>query len=124
MKVSRVFNITILCLLYLVFSSLHVNAGGINSLEKKDVVQVNGSGSVYSGIPIGTVISGFIDDITANGGNISSGVDQLNSVQSSATAAPFISGKFSGTWYDQSHDGEGFLIEILDGNSAVVYWFT
>jgi hypothetical protein len=30
----------------------------------------------------------------------------------------------SRSWYDVSHDGEGFLIEIVSGDSAVVYWFT
>lgn len=30
----------------------------------------------------------------------------------------------SGAWYDSSHDGEGWLIEILDENTALVYWFT
>ncbi|MDX1555689.1 MAG: M14 family zinc carboxypeptidase, partial [Xanthomonadales bacterium] len=30
----------------------------------------------------------------------------------------------SAAWYDISHDGEGFVIEILDGNRAVMYWFT
>jgi len=30
----------------------------------------------------------------------------------------------SRSWYDVSHDGEGFLIEIISADSAVVYWFT
>ena len=30
----------------------------------------------------------------------------------------------SGAWYDPSHDGEGFLVEILAEGNAVVYWFT
>ncbi len=28
------------------------------------------------------------------------------------------------SWYDPSHDGEGFLIELLENNRAVMYWFT
>lgn len=35
-----------------------------------------------------------------------------------------ISGKYSGSWYDPSHDGEGFVIEIIENNAAVVYWYT
>jgi hypothetical protein len=31
---------------------------------------------------------------------------------------------FSGSWFDPSHDGEGWLIEILPGNVALVYWFS
>ena len=27
-------------------------------------------------------------------------------------------------WYDPAHDGEGFLLEMLPGNAAVMYWFT
>ncbi len=30
----------------------------------------------------------------------------------------------SAAWYDPDHEGEGFLIEILAGNRAVMYWFT
>lgn len=32
--------------------------------------------------------------------------------------------EFSGAWFDESHNGEGFLLEILDSERAVVYWFT
>lgn len=28
----------------------------------------------------------------------------------------------SGSWYDPSRDGEGFLLEILDDQQAIVYW--
>jgi len=30
----------------------------------------------------------------------------------------------SGSWFDLLHDGEGFLIEILGPDRALVYWFT
>jgi len=30
----------------------------------------------------------------------------------------------SSTWYDPAHDGEGFVLELLPGNVAVLYWFT
>lgn len=30
----------------------------------------------------------------------------------------------TGAWYDPAHNGEGFLVELLDEQSAVVYWFT
>jgi len=36
-----------------------------------------------------------------------------------------IDGSMSGSWFDPSHDGEGWLIEILPGASlAVIYWFS
>jgi sugar lactone lactonase YvrE len=30
----------------------------------------------------------------------------------------------SGTWFDPSHDGEGWLIQVLDADTALIYWFT
>ncbi|MEM9303374.1 MAG: SMP-30/gluconolactonase/LRE family protein [Pseudomonadota bacterium] len=30
----------------------------------------------------------------------------------------------SGAWFDPSHDGEGWLIQVLDETTALVYWFT
>jgi len=33
-------------------------------------------------------------------------------------------GWLSGSWYDPSHDGEGFVLEILTNQNAVVYWFS
>jgi len=30
----------------------------------------------------------------------------------------------SGTWYDPGHNGEGWFVEIMGDNTALVYWFT
>lgn len=30
----------------------------------------------------------------------------------------------TGSWYDRSHDGEGWVVEILNADKAVIYWFT
>ena len=35
-----------------------------------------------------------------------------------------IDSRMSGGWYDPTHNGEGFLVEVLQDNQAVVYWFT
>ena len=35
-----------------------------------------------------------------------------------------VDSSFSGAWYDLTHDGEGFLLEILADNEVVIYWFT
>ncbi len=32
--------------------------------------------------------------------------------------------RHSGSWYDPTHDGEGFIIQANGPDSAVVYWFT
>ena len=31
---------------------------------------------------------------------------------------------FSGLWFDPTHDGEGFVVEVISEDLAVVYWFT
>ncbi len=42
-----------------------------------------------------------------------------------AVPPPFlIEPGITSSWYDPSHDGEGFLIEILANNRAVMYWYT
>ena len=39
-----------------------------------------------------------------------------------ATHAPEMD--LSGSWYDPSHDGEGFIVEQVSAGKAVVFWFT
>jgi hypothetical protein len=33
-------------------------------------------------------------------------------------------GGLSGSWYDPAHDGEGYVLEILANQRAIVYWFS
>jgi hypothetical protein len=35
-----------------------------------------------------------------------------------------VEGLLSGSWFDRSHDGEGFNIEVLIDSRVVVYWFS
>jgi hypothetical protein len=35
-----------------------------------------------------------------------------------------IDDRFSGAWFDTAHDGEGFIVEVLENQRALVYWFT
>jgi hypothetical protein len=44
--------------------------------------------------------------------------------RSGATSLPQVDGTFSGAWYDPTHRGEGFVLEVLQDARAVVYWFT
>ena len=30
----------------------------------------------------------------------------------------------SGSWYDPAHDGEGYIVEVLEDNRVVVFWFS
>lgn len=41
-----------------------------------------------------------------------------------STGTGFLSSGFSGAWFDVSHNGEGFTVEVLDETTALVYWFT
>ncbi len=46
-------------------------------------------------------------------------------VTSESLGDPFvIEAGTSSAWYDPSHNGEGFMLEILANNRAVMYWFT
>jgi hypothetical protein len=37
---------------------------------------------------------------------------------------PSVDHRFNGAWFDTSHDGEGFIIEVLEDERVVIYWFT
>jgi hypothetical protein len=57
----------------------------------------------------------------------SGGVDGTISVQLSDEVVPppfVLEAGITASWYDQDHDGEGFLIELLEHDRAVMYWFT
>ena len=41
-----------------------------------------------------------------------------------AHAQALVDSRMSGSWYDPTHDGEGFVLQILQDDTAVVYWFT
>jgi arylsulfatase A-like enzyme len=49
--------------------------------------------------------------------NLLAGVTSLQAQMSVDT-------RMNGSWYDPAHTGEGFLLEVLNDNRAVVYWFT
>jgi hypothetical protein len=33
-------------------------------------------------------------------------------------------GRLSGSWFDPTHDGEGFVFQVLPGGQVLLYWFT
>jgi len=41
-----------------------------------------------------------------------------------AKAAPNLNGAFSGAWFDPSHNGEGWLIDVISPAQALMLWFT
>ncbi|MDX2417269.1 MAG: M14 family zinc carboxypeptidase [Xanthomonadales bacterium] len=55
------------------------------------------------------------------------GVDATISFQVTDQAVPppfLLEAGITAAWYDPKHDGEGFLLEMLADNAAVMYWFT
>jgi serine protease len=49
---------------------------------------------------------------------------QGNYSNPASTGSGFLNTGFSGSWFDFSHDGEGFVVEVLSETAAVVIWFT
>ncbi len=54
---------------------------------------------------------------------------RLTSVMGLECGAPrgapvFREALYSGAWFDPSHNGEGFVVEVLWGGDVVVYWFS
>ena len=45
-------------------------------------------------------------------------------VDAGETTDVTLDASFSGAWFDPDHEGEGFLLEVLDNNTALTYWFT
>lgn len=44
--------------------------------------------------------------------------------QGGPTNLPTVDSTYSGAWFDPGHDGEGFIVEVLEDQRALVYWFT
>ncbi|MDJ0652792.1 MAG: S8 family serine peptidase [Xanthomonadales bacterium] len=97
---------------------------GMSVVDAIADLQVWNAGGAFSDLPL--------IDYPGDGSNITS--DQLVFTQVSVVPSGAnleIDASFSGAWYDPTHDGEGFLVEILDGAAfgvegrvALVYWFT
>ncbi len=49
---------------------------------------------------------------------------QGNDSNPPSTGYGFLSGGFSGSWYDLTHSGEGFIVEVINETTAAVIWFT
>jgi len=49
---------------------------------------------------------------------------QGNDLHPQSNGQGYLSGGFSGSWYDLSHSGEGFVIEVINETTAAVIWFS
>ncbi|RPH98869.1 MAG: hypothetical protein EHM68_02810 [Lysobacterales bacterium] len=81
---------------------------------------------------VGSLSIGFLDCATAL---VNYSVDNIGGSQALQrlagidghrcdSAAPPPAADISGSWYDPAHDGEGFVVQRLEGGRAAVYWFT
>lgn len=50
-------------------------------------------------------------------------IDGLNCLSPSQAASSRFGG-WTGSWYDPSHSGEGWVVEVIDENKAAIYWFS
>lgn len=60
-------------------------------------------------------------------GSDSGGTDRTRTLPVTASTAPLpfpIDPGHSATWYDTARSGEGFVLENIDGQRALLYWFT
>ena len=51
-------------------------------------------------------------------------VDNGNPPVSPGTPPLHESSQWSGSWYDPSHSGEGYVLQVLASEQALVYWFS
>lgn len=120
---------------------LYVAARTMNQIA---AVELDGSWEVIAGTGAGGNADGPADQATfsrpngvavsnngralyTNGSSASSngpGFNAIRVIQLVVEIGYLVDAGISGSWYDPSHDGEGFLVEILDEDSALVYWFT
>lgn len=70
--------------------------------------------------------AGYEDSEGLDGGNTGGNDSSMQfQVTSETLGDPFVvEAGTSSAWYDPAHNGEGFMLEILSNNRAVMYWFT
>jgi len=104
-------------------------AGGVNAVLRLRTADITGMRTDTNPGTIADWQDGHWTAYEDSSGNDSDfgGFDTTLSFQitDQAVPAPFlIEAGITSSWYDPSHDGEGFLVEILADNRAVMYWYT
>jgi sugar lactone lactonase YvrE len=96
--------------------NVSILAGNGNSINTDGVGESAGLDN-----PLGATISPDGNRLYVISGT--SGTSSLRVIQLNANTFD-ISPGISGSWYDLAHSGEGFSIEILEGDVALIYWYT
>ena len=55
---------------------------------------------------------------------IEAAIEHLNARQALPAGSIQVTTGMSGNWFAPEHDGEGFVLEVLNDITAVIYWFT
>jgi hypothetical protein len=82
----------------------HFGLGGAGTIDEIRVQWPHGGETVLTNVEPGKVL-------------------EISAAQSSPPPFELEPG-MSAAWYDKSHDGEGFLMELLADGRAIMYWFT
>jgi hypothetical protein len=106
-----------------------LSAGGAEAILRLRTADITGMRTDANPGTIADWQDGHWTGYEDSGGNDSDfgGFDTSLSFQitDQAVESPFlIEAGVTSSWFDPSHDGEGYLIEILKNNKAVMYWYT
>lgn len=100
-----------------------MDIGQVETLRVTAQVRDDGSTAVRRILPIAEAqITGGIDfDLNTSNNTAEMAHDVLPPARGTGFQ---IGSGISGSWYDPSHNGEGFLVEVLPEGRGLVYWFT
>ncbi|MFK7954579.1 MAG: M14 family zinc carboxypeptidase [Lysobacterales bacterium] len=109
----------------LVFPELIVTRGGRfgPNFDPAEVErQVVGSARfVYNSCDTGTMVY----ELPGKKGRLSlQRLSQVDGLSCTRAAAPSQTGLSTGSWFNVDQSGHGFVVEVLEQNQALVYWFT
>jgi hypothetical protein len=111
------------------FKNMQLTSGGVfgPNFNPNQVLRTNwGDVSLeFDACDKGTVNYNSVFNSYASGDHTVSrltNVDGANCMSQTQSTDPLKA--ITGTWYDPTHDGEGWLLEYLGNNTVLMYWFT
>jgi len=99
--------------------------GAVDDLPRVSLSQ-GGKGNLYQATYNQFTIQGVYEIATyaVDGDGVVSFPKITTVTQNDGVLPPLLPASIAGSWFDQTHAGEGFLIEVVAPGVAVVYWFT
>jgi len=96
--------------------------------DPNDVVSENWGNMefTFSGPDAGTMIYNGPPEWGSGSFDINrlSGVHDLSGQAKAAVGVDNVGSGISGSWFNPAHDGEGWIIEVIDAQTALIFWFT